>query len=214
MPGVVAVQTLVQPDDRPFPLPCAKIAAGESAVVSAVGVGAGERFPRRRCDGEHRRLCDLSVGHGEGLEVSGVWPGRLQAVFGKTGGDVVTGCSPAGGAGLAAAQFVAGQVHNVLQRLLLVEHTGEGSVVGGRRQRPNDDLHRARRGCPLRVARGGCARRRPLELQGGWLGRVLGHRRAEQAPQIGQDADLDEGQDDDQGDEGAADAVTWLVHGR
>ena len=210
--GIGVVQTLVQPDDRPFPLPRAEVAAGESAVVGAIDVGAGERFPRRRCDGEHRRLCDLSVGHGEGLEVSGVWPGRLQAVFGKASGDVVTGCSPAGGAGLAAAQFVAGQVHDVLQRLLLVEHTGEGSVVGGRHQRPHSDLRRVWRRYPLRVAGGGCACRRPLELQGGRLSSVLGHRRAEQAPQIAQNADLDEGQDDDQGDEDAVDAVGWFVH--
>ena len=214
LPGVVVVQTLVQPDDRPLPLTRAQVPLGDSTVVGAVGVGVSEHLSPGRDDGQNRRAGDPPVGHGEGLEVGEVWPGRLQAVFGEAGGDVVTGGPPAGRAGLAATQFVAGQVFQVFQRPLLVEHAGEGGVVGGGHQRPYGDLRRDGLRRYLRAAGDDRARRRQLELGGGDRsgGLLLERGRPKQDAQVDQDGDLDEGQDDDRQDDRAMGFVAQSIH--
>ena len=201
--GIVCVQALVQPDDRPFSLSRADVAAGEGAVIAAIGVGAGERLSGGRDNGESGRLYDAPVGCGKVLKVVAVHAGRLQSILGQGGGDIVARGSPAGGTGLAAGQFVAGEIGDVLQRLLLVELEGAVGIVAGAHRLPHDDLRRAGRG-PRVVGDARAGRRRQLELLDGRLGRFLGRGWTEQSPQVDQDAGLHDCQDGDQVDECAA----------
>ena len=169
--SVFVVQALVQPDDWSLSLSLSKVASSEGAIVLAVGVGVGEHCASWRGDRQDRRLRDASVGHAEGLKIGAVQSSWLQSILGKGGGDVIARGPSAWGARLATAQFVVGQVGQMLHCLLLVEREGGIGVVGSGNWRPHGTLHRDQswnRLCVARDARAG--RRRQLELLNGRLG--------------------------------------------